>query len=320
MPAGVGQRSAGVPPRAERLAIERLAARRLSTLTPGFQEWSTRTGFDGAAACGGAGRSRTSAEVVMRTVGLAALLGSILAGCNQQGDACQQLFDAFQSLTNRLSNCQSKDQGSASQCEQQLPSCSAADVRQLEAFATCINGIQGGDCNSDPSLVDQVATAEDACANGLTLSAACSGGDGGVTELTTATSSQSIGGCPSPGPSTLDGLFAPGTACTDPHACAPVCCSCSDGQFLAAACQNETCAPVASVCSLAESQRNPGGTCQSQSTSGGSSGGGTGGGCLQNADCPVVSCACTNKSGTLPVQLCVGGICDSTCPATVTCS
>jgi hypothetical protein len=252
-------------------------------------------------------------------VGLAVALPGALtvAACGQPPDTCQQLVDAIQNLQSRMANCNNTETGSAAECETWISSCSAADVQELDAFARCLNGISGGDCNTDPNLVEEVSTALDACTSGVKLSPAC-GGDAGFTELNTATSSQSVGGCPLPGPSTLGGAGPPGTACTDAYGCAPVCCSCSDGQFLAAACQNGACAPTSSICSLAESQRSPDGTCApgGSSTTGGTGGGG---GCLQNSDCPAIVCPCTNDpDGGLTVQFCSSGICAS-CPATVCC-
>jgi hypothetical protein len=182
-----------------------------------------------------------------------------LAGCGgksncpgNSSDPCQRLVNAFDCESATLTNCSTTPTTlTVSTCDQEVLSCTPSDKSELDQLAMCLSDIPGGDCDTDPGLIEALTTAEESCISAMSLSAACQNATGFV--VTAWGDETEDGLCPNP-PTELTGSLAPGAACTEGTQCAPACCTCTSGntqaQFLGAACQNEVCVAEASICTV----------------------------------------------------------------------
>ena len=192
-------------------------------------------------------------------VGSLCVAAALAAGCGgaqstcpgNSPDPCQRLMNAYDCLASNLTNCNAATHGSVSSCDNELGACSSADQVQLDSLATCISQLPAGDCSQNPNLIQTEGVAEEKCYASLSVSTACRSALG-LNVVASATEADN-GACPM-APQTLTGTESPGASCTEAAQCAPTCCTCSNGspqQFAAAVCENEACAALDSICSLA---------------------------------------------------------------------
>jgi hypothetical protein len=102
----------------------------------------------------------------------------LLAGCGP-GDACTQLENAFNLLSDRLTACSATNGFTYSSCEAGLSSCSPSDVQTLESLSNCVNQIPADNCTTDPNAVSTAQTDVENCGtNAGDISSACASATG----------------------------------------------------------------------------------------------------------------------------------------------